>query len=64
MPQEETDLFEGRVSGEVVNVVAGVRKHTVGAVEVADRRRRRDDTLESPLRCGRSYVHRVPGLGR
>ena len=49
MPQEKTDLLEGRMPGQIVNIVARVREHTIGAVEVTDGRGRRDNALESRL---------------
>ena len=46
MPEQVADLLEGRELGQVVDVVAAVGEHAALAVEIADRRRRRDDVLE------------------
>src|SRR4029453_11826040 len=47
MPQEIADLFEGRILGQIVDVVAAVRQHTARAVEIANRQRCDNDVLET-----------------
>ena len=47
VPQQIADFLEGRMFGEIVDVVAAVREHTALAIEIADRRSRDDDVLEA-----------------
>ena len=49
MPEEVADLLERARFGQVVHVVPAVGEHPAIAVEIADRRRRGDDVLESSL---------------
>ena len=45
VPQQVADLLEGRVARQVVDVVAAVREHAAGAIEVADGRGRGDQRI-------------------
>src|SRR5688572_922879 len=59
MPEQVADLLEGGGLRQVVDVVPAIREHAAIAVEVTDRRGRRDDVLEPALwlvyRCGHSW---------
>jgi hypothetical protein len=53
VPEQEDDLLEGRMLGEVVDVVALIDEHPVDAVHVADGRFRRHHAFESSRTLGR-----------
>src|SRR6187399_1240395 len=56
MPEQVADLFECREARKVVDVVAAVREHAPVAVEIADRRRGRNDVFESALALFRYFL--------
>ena len=47
MPEQKTDLLEGRRLREIVDVVAAVGEHTAIAIEITDRGRGRDNVFKS-----------------
>jgi hypothetical protein len=62
MPQQIADLLERCAPGEIVDVVTVIGEHSAIAVEVTDRRCRRDDVFEPGLRLLSFYCHSETGL--
>jgi hypothetical protein len=50
VPEQETDLLEGGLPREIVDVVPAVRENAQVSIQVADGRRRGDDVFEPCLR--------------
>ena len=51
VPQQVADFLERRMLGKIVDVVAAIGQHSPLTIQIADRRRRNDDVLETGF-CG------------